>query len=234
MSTCSVKGCGKEMQAKGLCGMHRMRLLRHGDLNTSRPSDWGKKEKHPLYGAWREFFRKHNKSCCIEWKDFWVFVSDVGVRPSTAHVLGRLDDSAPASKSNFVWREKIVCKEASETSKEYSARYQREYRKLHPERVKATENKRRYGLASVEYNRMADLQAGLCLICKRPERSLDKTSGQPRSLYVDHCHTTGKIRGLLCTNCNQGIGSFFDSPEILLAAIRYLEDNSKSTNKATV
>lgn len=44
-------------------------------------------------------------------------------------------------------------------------------------------------------------------------------------LVVDHCHTTGKIRGLLCDDCNQGIGHFRDSPDLLRRAADYLEES---------
>jgi hypothetical protein len=57
-------------------------------------------------------------------------------------------------------------------------------------------------------------QAGLCGICKK---SLSQAE-----TCVDHCHATGKIRGLLCRQCNNGLGQFGDNPRNLLAAMRYL------------
>lgn len=56
-------------------------------------------------------------------------------------------------------------------------------------------------------------QSGKCLICNEI----------PKRLVVDHCHTSGKVRGLLCDHCNTGLGRFKDSPELLMAAIRYLK-----------
>ena len=56
-----------------------------------------------------------------------------------------------------------------------------------------------------------------CAICKTHSDLL------PRNLAVDHCHTTGKVRGLLCTNCNIGLGMLKDSSEILNLAIKYLK-----------
>lgn len=67
---------------------------------------------------------------------------------------------------------------------------------------------------------MLTVQCGKCAVCRAA------TVGcKGRKLFVDHCHITGKIRGLLCHNCNAGIGHFKDSKERLLLAIRYIEDH---------
>jgi hypothetical protein len=62
---------------------------------------------------------------------------------------------------------------------------------------------------------MLAAQGNACKICGSPN------SGE-RSLAVDHCHRTQRIRGLLCSACNTGLGSFRDSPELLKSAIKYL------------
>lgn len=67
------------------------------------------------------------------------------------------------------------------------------------------------------YQKLFDEQGGVCAICKSPE------NGRYKHLSVDHCHDTGKIRGLLCNNCNRGIGLLKDSPELLKNAIEYVE-----------
>lgn len=69
-------------------------------------------------------------------------------------------------------------------------------------------------------------QGGLCAICRRTPTGRDKRS---ETLHVDHDHATGKIRGLLCINCNQGLGSFKDDRELLEMAVKYL-DTSASDN----
>lgn len=68
---------------------------------------------------------------------------------------------------------------------------------------------------------MFDEQGGLCAICERPERTILR--GKVRSLSVDHCHTTGLVRGLLCGPCNLGLGGLEDNIEFLMNAIIYLE-----------
>jgi hypothetical protein len=57
--------------------------------------------------------------------------------------------------------------------------------------------------------------------------TIDK-DGAPRSMPVDHSHATGKVRALLCTSCNRGLGFFKDSPELLIEAAKYLELHLKN------
>lgn len=71
----------------------------------------------------------------------------------------------------------------------------------------------KYGITTADYDRMCLQQKGLCVICStKPE--------QP--LVVDHCHISGKVRGLLCGRCNTGLGHFLDEPKSLIQAILYV------------
>lgn len=74
-----------------------------------------------------------------------------------------------------------------------------------------------------DYNMMLEKQRGVCAICFKPSTKLSNNSNTFKSLSIDHCHTTNKIRGLLCDNCNQGLGCFFDNIELLEFAIIYLK-----------
>lgn len=78
----------------------------------------------------------------------------------------------------------------------------------------------KYGITLDTYNELIKAQNGNCAICNKPEVALHL--GKPKALSVDHCHATGKVRGLLCHACNTGIGSFEDNPELLKQAIAYL------------
>lgn len=73
--------------------------------------------------------------------------------------------------------------------------------------------KERYNISIEEYNSILEKQNNLCAICKL----LSKTK-----LNVDHCHNTGRIRGLLCGNCNRALGLFKDNIQYLYNAIEYL------------
>lgn len=64
------------------------------------------------------------------------------------------------------------------------------------------------------------------MICSGKETRLQET-GEPKRLAIDHCHDTGKVRGLLCMSCNIGLGAFKDVPELLFVAYLYLKGNGK-------
>jgi hypothetical protein len=87
-----------------------------------------------------------------------------------------------------------------------------------PARERLLRNK--YGLTVDQLDQMRLQQNNCCKICsvQFPSDRWHKSS-----MHVDHCHSTGKVRGLLCRECNQGIGKFRDSPDLLRLAILYLE-----------
>ena len=111
----------------------------------------------------------------------------------------------------------------------------RENRKKNPEKFKKYERhpnnkfkqwkallKREYGITSCQYNKMFSEQNGKCKICKKVENHKTK-----RLLTVDHCHTTGKVRGLLCHRCNCALGLLYDNQELLKKSIEYLKENEE-------
>jgi len=82
--------------------------------------------------------------------------------------------------------------------------------------------KNRFKITAIEYYELLTKQEGNCAICKKPEEITKLKSNKPKMLAVDHCHSSGKIRGLLCQKCNTALGSFKDSIEMLESAIIYL------------
>ena len=76
---------------------------------------------------------------------------------------------------------------------------------------------RLYGITIDDYNRMFAEQDGCCAICGI-HQTKDKST-----FCVDHCHATGKVRGLLCTKCNKALGLFHDNQDLLNKAIHYLQ-----------
>ena len=99
----------------------------------------------------------------------------------------------------------------------------------HRARCIATSRRKRfakYGITVDDYVLMADSQNGLCFICSEPETVL-ASNGLPRGLAVDHCHSTSKVRSLLCTRCNILLGKVKDNPGLLRAAASYLEKHAE-------
>ncbi len=130
---------------------------------------------------------------------------------------------------------------------EHYASYQREYRASHvetiraqnvrsywnnrekrlalnkeyydPEKKHAWHIRREFGLTAQDYAQLLARQRGGCAICGAPPTG--------KKLAVDHCHKTGKIRGLLCGKHNKALGLFADDPALLLKAVVYLKDSSE-------
>lgn len=87
-----------------------------------------------------------------------------------------------------------------------------------PEQKQDAWLRRRYKITLADYVALAESQGNKCAICERPQ---DWTSWRTR-LFVDHCHETGAVRGLLCSNCNKGIGMFGESADTIRAALEYM------------
>jgi Recombination endonuclease VII len=74
--------------------------------------------------------------------------------------------------------------------------------------------RRRYGITAEHFDRMFEEQGGLCAICREAPAE-----------HVDHNHQTGRVRGLLCFNCNGALGQFRDRRDLMLRAIAYVDAN---------
>jgi Recombination endonuclease VII len=132
--------------------------------------------------------------------------------PSNAHnreacrrYRSRHPDRRKASQAKY--RATHVEKVRAGHTADYAANKDREARSM---------RRRRYGLSQDQYDALLTKQNGRCAICKvTPEKGLQ----------VDHCHSLGHVRGLLCGPCNRAIGLMKDNPTALLAAAAYVSDN---------
>lgn len=212
MTHCSCNHCFNPIVAQGLCEMHYRRMKRHGNVEQTRPADWGQKKTHPLYNSWAWMNKMQGRHKVEEgWKDFWQYVKDIGERPTENHRLKKLDESLGYVKGNVVWSEIIPSQD--------KALYAKEWRKRNPAKAKNSDLKRSHGISYEEYLNLQQNQSYKCKICGIGD---DQNN---MSLVVDHCHTSGKIRGLLCSNCNRGIGMLQDNVDVLQKAIDYLKEN---------
>lgn len=96
------------------------------------------------------------------------------------------------------------------------------WRKKNIEKHNAIVRKTLYGITDAQYQEIFKLQDGKCAICgfQFPGQN---TGDRTLSPHVDHCHKSGKVRGLLCNDCNRGLGAFKDRYEFLDAASYYLK-----------
>jgi len=145
------------------------------------------------------------------------------------------------AKAGKEWRQK---------NRSHHLNYMKEYRELNKEKIQAANKKRgsewykknkdRHKITArasdlksywpelsraarlERYDSMRIAQDYKCKICQKPESELTI------ALSVDHCHKTNKIRGLLCGNCNRGLGMFFDNPDLLRAATDYVDHSATS------
>jgi len=124
--------------------------------------------------------------------------------------------------------------ECKQCCRERSKKYVENLRANHPERWaqmnkvnganyyaknksrRAELNLKKYGISLKEWDAMFMSQSGCCAICNKHQ------SNFKYRLAVDHCHKTGKIRGLLCQNCNTAIGLLQDDPSLCVKAEKYL------------
>lgn len=119
-------------------------------------------------------------------------------------------------------------------SKDKQTEYDVRYREKNRESIRARMNawnrknkdkrrhyalKENYGIGLDQYNDMLKQQNECCKICNQHKDLFD------RALAVDHCHATGKVRGLLCKNCNMMLGKAKERIDVLKAAIKYLEES---------
>lgn len=118
----------------------------------------------------------------------------------------------------------IYCKECSkEIKRKRHAESQKAWRSKDPARhikIKLAFDLKKYGITSEEYSLMLERQSGVCAICFTiPSGGRNKH----RPLSVDHCHKTGRVRGLLCHACNSSIGLLKENIDTLKSAVKYLE-----------
>jgi hypothetical protein len=92
-------------------------------------------------------------------------------------------------------------------------------RHYHCKACRKEESLKLYGLSLQDYDDLLASQDGCCKICKTTDPRGQSKAGR---FYVDHNHTTGKVRGLLCNDCNTAIGLLKDSPKTVAKALEYL------------
>lgn len=149
---CTEAGCIQPAAGKGLCQMHRMRVLRHG---------------HTKYTD-----RKRPPKPC----------------------------TYPGCQNHLY--AKSLC---------------------HQHYIRGERLKKKFGITLLDVDAMLLAQGMVCAICGSTSKKVDYRSKKLHDFSVDHCHVTGKVRGLLCSDCNRGIGLLGDDPAVLRRAADYID-----------
>ena len=224
-NTCQVHNCNDIEVAKGLCDKHYRRLKRHGTTDDTVGRKFVEGDlasRHPLYETWRTITRVNGgKDVCEEWKEISNFVKDVGERVLNSQ-FKRRDSSLPYSKENCYWKPYVAPEDRRNNNAEKMKKWSARAREINPDYYRNADLKRTYGITIDDYNQMLAAQNNVCAVCGLPERRVDHRTKQLSRLAVDHCHTTGKVRGLLCHHCNAMLGSSIDSIKNLEKGIAYL------------
>jgi len=126
------------------------------------------------------------------------------------------------SRQYYLLNKDRIISRIKETSKTEEFKEKRKvFNKGRKEKNREVYYKKRYGITLMQYNQLLTIQNNTCAICKIAETEIKH--GRNTYLAVDHCHISGKVRGLLCYKCNSLLGFVNDKIETLKNAIKYLE-----------
>jgi len=173
-------------------------MLKHGDINY----------------ATGMVFWSHDSGGRERWMDPARFL----FRKNMAHRNSRIRYALNIEES----RRKV--REYARMNKSMKSASFKKWSEKNKDKTRDSRLKRTYGISSLDYERMFLAQNGKCAICSEKQSAITKKSGTSHFLCVDHCHKTGKVRGLLCVNCNIAIGKFKDNPSLMIKASEYIKE----------
>lgn len=240
-STCIVDGCERAHYGKGYCRMHLRRVTLTGDPGDPRPIREQPKALCAIEGCDRE--RRRGGWCEGHWRR-WKKKGDPGTHPVAPLRGSSFPKGGPCPfcdkvlMSRHTLRAHVMNFHADQCGFEcpechlrfYEERGLNSHRAFkHPDadrpdtqdiqRRNQRYNLRKFGLTPEAYVALVEAQGGGCAVCG-VERC-----GDGRRLHVDHDHTTGRVRGVLCAECNTSLGKMRDDPSLLRRLADYAEGN---------
>lgn len=167
------------------------------------------------------------KKCNLE-KELAYFYKDKGVKDGHRNQcrICDIEKSSKWNKSNpdaHAEHERNHRDHNPDIVKENKARHT----KNNPEAIKNTYLKCTYGLSLEELNLLKALQDNKCAVCGKHETAIH-ANGNIKSLSIDHCHETGKVRGLLCNNCNTAEGLLKGNSSIIRKLADYVDKHKQA------
>ena len=174
---------------------------------AARKKEYNKKNKEQRAAYAKKYYEKNKEYIKAKNKEYRKLNKEIIASKKKQH-YGKRDKKARRNY-NVEYYKKNKEKYNSSSSKWYCD---------NKETVIAANRKRKYGISPEEYAAMLEEQDNKCKICL-----VSFTNLSSRHIHTDHCHTTNKIRGLLCNFCNVGLGHFKDNTKLLTNAIVYLE-----------
>ena len=238
---CAVDGCINTSYAKGICQSHYQKVLRFG---TPTPTPEMKSKPGPAPDP-TKYRSRHNpdnpsrsrpkkvrpvRTQCKRGHPFVgdnVYVSKAGVRACRECLrqnTARWREINPTEKVGHSNLRKSHCPHGHPYDDVNTYHYNggrqckactRANGKKHQDNIGRFQ---RYGITKAEYEEMLVAQNNECAICRKPLHG-------HKNAHIDHDHVSGNVRGVLCMSCNLSLGKFDDSPEILIAAAKYLMDS---------
>jgi len=203
-------------------------------MHTGRCPECGRKHRKDLNGveARAELFAQGKKRCnkCGEVKDLTAFSRNLstkdGVQTYCKPCQVRASNEHKARNPEYAERHREAQRRyrMGETVAQVpTVIYEQAAPPIgHCLAIRRSNLERKYGISLDDYRALFEAQGGVCAICGLENTRKTEYADKAWSLAVDHDHTTGKVRGLLCSRCNWAIGLFSESPDVIENAAAYV------------
>lgn len=197
---CTVDGCGRKHKSRGYCQTHYMQFRRDGRVTT------------PVINTRVRVKPDH---CIVEGCD----------KPVKGKGLCGMHWARKLRHGHTRYAERTkppkICTWPACENWLYASGF------CHRHYIKVRTYKKGHGLEAAQTLALLTSHGPTCDICDGLQTTRNRASSDVHDLYLDHHHGTGKLRGLLCNNCNRALGMFKDSAELLRKAAAYLDKHSE-------
>ena len=202
---CGIPGCEAKYWGRGYCQKHAYRMEKFGEPDPTQIKVSTPKGLYLSDGI--------TKTCSSCYKEKLVDeFSKQKVRPDGLNITCKVCINA---RQAIRYQDPKVRQRSAESG----ARW----RERNPDADADKTLRRKYGITLAQYDELFAAQGGVCALCKKGETTKRRKKGEGRErLAVDHCHDTGRVRGLLCFKCNTAIGSLGDTEADAQRVVDYL------------